>query len=162
MLYSAPLDLERTFLIKHGINPGENPPNRQTPRRLPHSQLEEIKGEVNRMIQTGIIQPLESTRASPIVIVRKKDGSIRLCIDYMKVNGVTKKDAHPLPRIEDLFDTQAGLKYFTRIDMGSGYHQVEVFQNDQLKTAFVTPNGLYWYQVMPFALCNMLPPLSNF
>lgn len=88
------------------------------------------------------------------MVVRKPDGTLRLCIDYRRLNNETHKDAHPLPRIEDLFDMLVGSKYFTTLDLASGYYQVEVLPNDREKTAFVTPSGLYEFKVMPFGLCN--------
>ena len=79
---------------------------------------------------------------------------MRLCVDYRKLNGVTQKYAHPLPRIDDLFDTLAGSKYFSTLGLASGYYQVEVHVNDQAKTAFVTPRGLYELKIMQFGLRN--------
>ena len=81
--------------------------------------------------------------ASPTILVKKKDGSMRLCIDYRKLNAVTKKDAHPLPRIEDIFDTLTDSKFFCTLDLAMGYHQVEVHPDDREKTAFSTPFGLF-------------------
>ena len=98
--------------------------------------------------------PSTSPFASPTILVKKKDGSMRLCIDYRKLNAVTKKDAHPLPRIEDLFDTLTGSKFFSRLDLAIGYHQVEVHPDDREKTAFSTPFRLFQYNVMPFKLAT--------
>ena len=106
------------------------------------------------MLSKGIIQPSSSPWASPVVLVRKKDGSTRFCIDYRKVNAVTRKDAYPLPRVDDTLDTLAGAKWFTTLDLLSGYWQVEVEPSDKQKTAFCTPEGLYEFNVMPFGLCN--------
>ena len=86
--------------------------------------------------------------------MRKKDGSTRFCIDYRKVNAVTRKDAYSLPRVDDTLDTLAGAKWFTTLDLLSGYWQVEVEPSDKAKTAFCTPEGLYEFNVMPFGLCN--------
>ena len=147
-------DLGRTRLATHEIDTADARPVRQAPRRLPHEQLKEVDEEVARMLHSGVVKHSQSPWASPIVVVRKKDGSIRLCIDYRKLNSITKKDAHPLPRIEDLLDTLAGSRFFTTLDLASGYHQVEVIERDQEKTAFVTPHGLFEYKVMPFGLCN--------
>ena len=91
---------------------------------------------------------------SPTVLVKKKDGTMRLCIDYRKLNSITKKDAHPLFRIEDIFDTFSGSKCFSTLDLAMGYHQVEVHPDDREKTPFSTPFGLFQYNVMPFGLAT--------
>ena len=101
-----------------------------------------------------MVEPSCSPFASPTILVKKKDGSWRLCIDYRKLNSVTKNDAHPLPRVEDIFDTLAGSKFFTTLDLAMGYHQVELHPDDREKTAFSTPFGLFQYTVMPFGLAT--------
>ena len=89
-----------------------------------------------------------------MVLVRKRDGSTRFCIDYRKVNSVTRKDAYPLPRVDDILDTLGGSKWFSTLDLKSGYWQVEVDSSSREKTAFTTSEGLYEFKVMPFGLCN--------
>ena len=106
------------------------------------------------MLAKGVIQPSSSPWASPIVLVPKKDGNVSFCIDYRKVNAVTRRDAYPLPRMDDTLDTLAGAKWFSTLDMVSGYWQVEVADKDKEKTAFCTPDGLYEFNVLPFGLCN--------
>ena len=106
------------------------------------------------MLSKHIIQPSTSPWVSPIVLVHKKDGTLRFCVDYRKLNGLTRKDAYPLPRIDDALDTLAGSKWFTTLDLISGYWQVEVNNQDLEKTAFCTPDGLFEFNVMPFGLCN--------
>lgn len=101
-----------------------------------------------------VVQPSTSPCASPVVLVRKKDGSNRFCVDYRKVNSVTRKDAYPLPRIDETLDTLAGSKWFTTLDLISGYWQVEMSEKDKEKTAFCTPCGLFEFNAMPFGLCN--------
>ena len=104
------------------------------------------------MLEKGVIQPSDSPWSSPIVLAKKKDGSVRFCIDYRKVNAITRKDAYPLPRIDETLDTLAGSKLYTTLDLKTGYWQVEVENEDRAKTAFSTPDGLYEFKVMPFGL----------
>ena len=108
----------------------------------------------NIMLAHNVIQPSRSPWASPIVIVRKKDGSARFCVDYRKLNAITRKDAYPLPRIDDTLDTLSGSQWFSTLDLLSGYWQVEVAEGDRDKTAFATQSGFCEFKVMPFGLCN--------
>lgn len=98
--------------------------------------------------------PSCSAWASPVVLVRKKDGGVRWCVDYRKVNEATQKDAYPLPKIEECLDVLSGSKLFSTLYLPSGYHQFEVNEKDRPKTAFVTKHGLFEYTRMPFGLCN--------
>ena len=110
-----------------------------------------MKRLLDEMLRKDVITPSKSPWASPVVLVRKKDG---FCVDYRKVNAVTRKDAYPLPRIDVTLDTLAGSKWFSTLDLISGYWQVEVDPDDQEKTSFCTPDGLFEFKVMPFGLCN--------
>ena len=106
------------------------------------------------MLERRVVEPSNSPWSSPIVLVKKKDGTTQFCVEFRKVNDATKKDAHPLPRIDDTLDTLGEAQWFTILDLTSGYWQVEVAPADREKTAFATPDGLYQFRVMPFGLCN--------
>ena len=134
-------DFGRTEILRHKIDTKGSPPIRQQARRLPPYRKEEVKGLLDGMLKKDVITPSKSPWASPVVLVQKKDGSTRFCVDYRKVNAVTRKDAYPLPCIDTTLDTLAGSKWFSTLDLISGYWQVEVDPEDQEKTAFCTPNG---------------------
>ena len=146
--------LGKTNVVKHEILTGDSRPIKHAPRRVGPHQQEIIQTEVDKMLSAGIITPSDSPWASPIVLVRKKDGSVRFCVDYRKLNAVTVKDAYPLPNIEDAVNTLAGAKYFCTLDLASGYWQVEMSEEAKQKTAFVTREGLFQFNVMPFGLSN--------
>jgi len=146
--------LGRTKQLKHTINTGDHQPIRQPVRRIPPCKREEVHQLLQDMLARKVIQPSTSPWASPVVLVKKKDGSTRFCIDYRKVNAITHKDAYPLPRIDDTLDTLSGAQWFSTLDLLSGYWQVEVAEEDKPKTAFATREGLYEFNVMPFGLCN--------
>ncbi|KAL5516401.1 hypothetical protein EMCRGX_G001711 [Ephydatia muelleri] len=147
-------DLGRTNVLRHTINSGDTPPVHQPARRLPFHQRDVVQKMIQGMLQQGIIEPSGGAWASPIVLVRKKDGSYRFCVDFRRLNSVTKKDVHPLPRIDDALDTLSGSKWFSTLDLASGYWQVEMDPADKEKTAFITPFGLHQFRVMPFGLTN--------
>ena len=105
------------------------------------------------MLQKGIIRESVSPWSSPVVLVKKKDGSFRFCVDLRKVNAVTRKDSFPMPLVSDTLDALSGTKYFSTLGLKSGYWQIEM-QSLEKKTAFVTHNGLYEFTVMPFGLTN--------
>ena len=113
-----------------------------------------IKEEIDKELKNGLIKPSTSPWASPVTLVKKKNGKWRFCVDYRKLNNVTKKDRYPLPLINEIIDRLGGSKWFTSIDLASGYWQVEVAEEDKEKTAFITKYGLFEYNVMPFGLCN--------
>ena len=144
----------RTEVIKHKINTGSAQPIRQPPRRLPVARYQEVEALVEGMLKDEVIEESCSPWSSPVVLVTKKDGSTRFCVDYRKLNDVTKKDSFPLPRIDDTLSTLAGSRWFSTLDLKSGYWQVGIQDEDKEKTAFSTGNGLYHFNVMPFGLCN--------
>ena len=147
-------DLGSTDLVYHKINTGDAVPIKQAPRRVPIHLRETVNKEISKMEKQGIIKHSISPWASPIVLVKKPDGSIRFCVDYRKLNDVTKKDAYPLPKIDDILDSFNGAEYYSTLDMTSGYWQVQVDPSDREKTAFCTGQSFFEFQVMPFGLCN--------
>ena len=106
------------------------------------------------MLKQGVIQPSTSTWASLVVLVPKKDGHLRFCVDYRRVNAITKKDVYPLPRTDDILDTLGQARYFSTLDLASGYWQIEMDPATKDKSAFTTHAGLFEFERMPFGLCN--------
>ncbi|KAK7922290.1 hypothetical protein WMY93_009192 [Mugilogobius chulae] len=147
-------DLGCTNLISHEIPLTDEAPVRQRFRRIPPSEYEAVKAHIRQLLDGQVIRESSSPYASPIVIVKKKDGSIRLCVDYRQLNSKTRRDAFPLPRIEESLDALCGAKWFSTIDLASGYNQVPMAERDKHKTAFCTPFGLFEFNRMPFGLCN--------
>ena len=149
-----PVELGCTDLITHSIDTGDSPPIRQPLRRIPfalHNKMEEL---VQKMLEQGVIQHSNSPWASPVVLVEKKDGSYRFCVDYRRLNAVTKMDVFPLPRVDDILDMLAHTHFFSTLDLAAGYWQVQMDGRSKEKTAFSTHSGHYEFQVMPFGLCN--------
>lgn len=142
----------RTNVITHKINTGDANPIALPPYRLNPIKKEFLRKEIANMEDAGIVQKSKSPWAFPVVIVDKKDGTYRLCVDYRKLNKVTKPDAFPLPRIDDILESFGKSKWFTTLDLASGYWQVGMHPDDVEKTAFITPFGLYEFLVMPFGL----------
>lgn len=142
-------------VIQHEIPLMDDIPVRQRYRRLPPSQFSLVKTHIQELLQQGIVRASCSPYASPIVVVQKKGGDIRLCVDYRQLNAKTRKDAYPLPRIEESLDALSGAKWFSTLDtLASGYNQVPMAERDKEKTAFCTPFGLFEFNRMPFGLCN--------
>ena len=144
--------LGHTTVTAHKVDTGDAHPIRQYPRRLPYHYRDEVDKQVQEMLSQGVVEPSTSPWASPIVLVKKKDGSYRFCVDYRKLNLVTKQDAHPLPRVDDLLDSLNGYKMFSTLDLRSGYWQLSMHPDDREKTAFITHNGLYEFLRMPYGL----------
>ena len=132
----------------------ETVPISKTPYRMAPVELKELKTQLQELLDKGFIRPSVSPWGAPVLFVKKKDGSMRLCIDYRELNKVTVRNKYPLPRIDDLFDQLQGACVFSKIDLRFGYHQLRVKGEDVPKTAFRTRYGHYEFLVMPFGLTN--------
>ncbi|KAL3699317.1 hypothetical protein R1sor_017339 [Riccia sorocarpa] len=149
----AGLPPKRRIDHKIEVIPGSTPPCKAPYRLAPH-ELEECKAQIEEMLEKGFIQPSVSPYGAPVLFVKKKDESLRMCIDYRALNQQTVKNKYPLPRMDDLFDQLRGAKYFTKLDLRSGYNQIRIADEDVPKTAFRTRYGHFEYLVMPFGLTN--------
>ena len=148
-------DIGHCDKIKHRIDLTDEVPFKQPHRRIPPSMIEEVRQHLEQLLASGVIQKSKSPWASNIVLVRKKNGKLRMCVDYRMLNKRSVKDAYALPRIEEVFDVLHGATVFSTLDMKSGYHQVEVEDEHKERTAFtVGPLGFYEYCKMPFGLTN--------
>lgn len=147
-------DYGHTDTVQHQIHTGSAPPSRERYRPVPPYLFPELRKLLQGMLDSGVVSESSSPRAAPIVLVKKKDGTWRFCVDYRKLNALTHKDAFPLPRIEESLTCLKQSRWFSTLDLASGYWQVEVDPKDRQKTAFTTPLGLYEFQRMPFGLCN--------
>ena len=146
--------LGRTSLLQHFINAGDSMPIKQRPYRVSPDVQKEINRQMDEMLEKGIIQESVSHWSSLAVLVKKKDGSYRFCVDFRKVNKVTKVDSFPMPLVADALDSLAGASVFSTLDLKSGFWQIQMQQDSQQKTAFATHSGLYEFLTMPFGLVN--------
>ena len=149
------MDIGLTDLVKHDIPvlPG-TVPIKQPPHRLGPEKEAEVEKQVADMLKKGLIEPTTSAWSSPVVLVRKKDGSWRFCVDYRKLNAATQYDAYPLPRIDESLDALAGSRFFSTLDLASGYWQVPLTDDAQEKSTFTTRSGLWKWKVLPFGLTS--------
>ena len=149
------LDLGHYQGVKHRIELEDERPFKQKYRRIPPHMLDEVADHIKLLESSGVIRQSHSPYSSPVVCVRKKDGSLRLCIDFRMVNNKTIKDNYSLPRIDEILDSMHGAKYFSRLDLKSGYHQIEIAEEHKERTAFtVGPLGFYEHNRLAFGLCN--------
>lgn len=148
-------DLGRTNVVKHHITLTNNEPFRERYRRIPPQLFNEVKQHLRDMLEAKVIKESNSPFASPVVLVRKADGSLRFCVDYRTLNRRTVRDAHTLPRIDETLDSLIGAKYLTSLDLKAGYWQCEVADQDKEKTAFtVGPLGFFQWETMAMGLVN--------
>ena len=152
---SLPSGLPPSREVDHKIElvPGASPPSRPT-FRLSASELVELKKQLDELVEAGFIRPSKSPFGAPILFVKKKDGTMRMCVDYRALNNITIKNSYPLPRVDELFDRLQGAKFFSKIDLRSGYHQIRIAEDDVSKTAFRTRYGHFEFLVLPFGLTN--------
>ena len=143
-----------TEAVEHTINTGDSLPIRCAPRRMSQQKIKQEEACVEEMLTGDQIEPSKSLWSAPVVLVTKNDGGTRLCVDYRRLNLATVKDAYPLPRIDDTLDMLAGMRWFSTLDLSSGYWQVSLSPEARCKTAFATHSGLFQFKVMPFGLCN--------
>ena len=131
-------------------------PVRTTPRRLPYALRTELEKELSKLLESGCIEPSTSPYSSGLVLVRKKDGGLRVCVDYRGINKDTIPDCYPIPRLDDLIDMVGRCKgkIFSTLDLMKGYHQIRMEEDSKSKTAFVCHTGLFQYRRMPFGLTN--------
>ena len=144
----------QTDLIYHDVDVGNSTPIKQHPYRANPIKLEQIRNEVQYMLRNGIIEPSNSNWSSPCLLVPKPDKSVRFCTDFRKVNNVTKTDSFPIPRIDDCIDSIGCAKFITKLDLLKGYWQVPLTDRAKEVSAFVTPDALYHYLVMPYGMKN--------
>lgn len=154
-LFQEPTQLPPRRALDHHIPliPRSQPVNSR-PYRYSPQQKNEIEKQIKEMLKTGVISHSSIPFGSPVLLVKKKDGTWRFCIDYRQLNSITVKDKHPLPVVDELLDELAGACWFTKLDLKSGYHQIRLSCSDEFKTAFKTHQGLYEFKVMPFGLTN--------
>lgn len=147
-------EMGKCTVAEHAINTESARPIHQPPYKSAWKEREVVQNQVDGMLRKGIIEHSDSPWCAPVVLVKKKDGDWRFCVDYRRLNEVTVKDAYPLPRIADSLSRLEGSRYFSIMDLQSGNHQVPLKESDRPKSAFITADGLFQFKVMPFGLTN--------
>ncbi len=158
---SHPYDYGKTDLLTHSINTGNAAPIKLRPYRTSPATQNILQQEVSRLLERDVIEESQSPWSAPVVLVRKKDGTHRFCVDYRRLNAVTIKDSHPLPRVDDTLDRLSGAQMFSTIDLTAGYWQIPLNPADKEKTAFSTGAGLYQFRMMPMGISNAPPSFQR-
>jgi len=140
--------------VEHHIDTGDAAPIMLKRRRQAQAEDTVVEGNVSKMLNAGVIEEGDGAWGFPVVLVKKRDGEVRFCIDYRALNKVTKRDVYPLPRIDETLEALGGARLFTTLDLRSGYWQIGMALGDRDKTAFTTKQGLYRFKRMPFGLMN--------
>ncbi|EYC17427.1 hypothetical protein Y032_0030g2043 [Ancylostoma ceylanicum] len=145
-------ELTQTDLVVHDIDTGDHKPIKQRTRPVPMAARKEFKNIIKDLVDRGIIQKSSSEWASPVVLVKKKDGTLRLCIDYRELNKIIRQDSYPLPKIDTVLQCLKGKRFFSTMDLASGYWQIRLSEDAKRKSAFTTSEGLFEFTVLPFGL----------
>jgi len=153
---TGPTDIGYCDIIQHDIDTGGTYPLKQLPRRPPLSARLAEDDILDEMLQSGVIEPSQSAWASPVCLVKKKDGTYRFCVDYRRLNAVSKRDAFPIPDTHDALDHLRGCKYYATLDLLSGYWQLGNTERARERSAFCTRRGLFQFTRMPFGLAGAL------
>lgn len=148
------LDYGHTDRVKHYIKLSDDTPFKHRPRPIRPEDVDAVGKHLQELLDSGIIRESQSPIASPIVMARKKNGSVRLCIDFRKLNSQTIKDAYALPNLEEVFSLLTGSKWFSVLDLKSGYYQIDMEEADKQKTAFVCPLEFWEFNRMPQGITN--------
>jgi Reverse transcriptase (RNA-dependent DNA polymerase) len=149
------------MVLKNAIDTGTHRPIHTPPYRKSNKDQETLRKETDKLLKNGIIEHSTSPWSSPVVLVKKKDGTTRFCVDYRRLNQITTKDAFPLPRIDDIYDQLTKAIYFTKFDFKAGYFQVPLDKADRPKTAFSTRDGHFQFKVLPQGLTNGPPTFQR-
>ena len=161
-MFAGTNEVGRTDVGMHKINLIDETPIKEAPRKIPSFKRDVIDAEVEILETKGLIEKSDSPLSSQLVLLRKKDKSWRMRVDYHKRNAKTVQDAYPIPRIQDKLDSLNGAQWLTSLDGGLAYHQIPLEERDRPKTVFATPmGGLYQYVTMPFRLCNAAATFQN-
>lgn len=156
-----PPGLPPVRIVEHVIDTGDSKPISRPPFKMSPRELDELQKQLKELLTLGLIRPSSSPWGAPVLFVRKKDGTLRMCIDYRAVNSLTRRLNTPLPRIDECLERLGGSKYFSSIDLKSGYHQVRIKDVDIAKTAFNTRYGSFEFLVLPFGLTNSPPTFQK-
>ena len=150
----SPTDIGYCDLLQHDIDTGDCAPIKQPPRRPLLAARDAEDRLLNETLLAGVVEPSQSPWASPVCLVKRKDGAYRFCVDYRRLNAITKRDSFPVPNIQNALDSLKGARYFIQIDLLSSYFQVSITDRAKERSAFCTRRGLYQFTRISFGLCN--------